>query len=210
MTNALIAFEGDSRSVDTKLWAGRAVDYCSNQYGIEFNYLNNAVGGSTIGNMVDRASALDAEILADVANILVVWIGVNSSGQTSSDLHTNISNYCSARQTAGWYVALCTEIDAQDGIRDTDSWHTKYLELNTLIRANYTDYADVLVDLGAVTQLQDATNTDWFTDSVHLTSEGYYAVQTEVLAVLAGGTPAHLSLSLRLAEIGTIIDNTTF
>jgi len=211
MANALIAFEGDSRTVDNKLWAGRVVDYCSRQYGITFNYLNNAVNGSAISTLAARAAALDAQIIADVANILVVWAGVGSSSlESGAAIHTELAAYCGARQTAGWYVVVCTDVDAQHECKIAGGWPAKYLDYNTLIRANYTTYADKLVDLGAVPQLQDASNTFWFPDLLHLSNEGYYAVQTEVLSVLAGGIPAHISLMTRLEAMGLITDTTTF
>jgi len=119
-------------------------------------------------------------------SICVIWAGVNNSGATAEDIHDLIESYCLARKAAGWKVLVCTEIDAQDAGRLANNWPTKYLELNTLLRADYTTFADGLADLGANANLQDATNTTYFSvDKVHLTNAGYTVVAGIVGPALA-------------------------
>jgi hypothetical protein len=175
-----VIFEGDSRS-ETKGWNLTAL-------GTNLNWVaprNPASSGASFAVINARAATVDSKIRTGKKNILVFWAGVNNSGNTAEQIHTYISDYCSARRAAGHMVAVCTEIDAQDASRNTNGWHAKYLDLNTLIRNNYSSYADALIDLGANAALQNALDTTYYTtDKVHLDQPGCQVVASIAAPIL--------------------------
>lgn len=213
MANALIAIEGDSRSTGnpTNLWPLATVNYARRQFGIEFNYLNNAVAGYGFTAMEDRAAELDTHIIADVANVLIVWCGVNDYTQTAEWLYTHMEDYCAARQAAGWYVMACTEIGCHRANHVANDWNTvKMPGFNTYLRNNWETFADRLVDLGAISVLTvDTTDQRYFdAEYIHPRLDGARAVQTEMVAQLCGGTPAVISLGINFEHRGITIDET--
>jgi lysophospholipase L1-like esterase len=59
---------------------------------------------------------------------------------------------------------------------------------NTLLRANWSTFADALAEPDLVTELSDPTNATYFPDGVHLSTAGYDILSTCIgNAVLATG-----------------------
>jgi hypothetical protein len=164
--NGSIVFEGDSRMVYYRRIPFYSLDLIA---GKNYASVNNSVPGSTISAMSLRGANVDAMIKQGTTNLLVVFCSVNNSELTAQQLYDGLKDYCIARKEAGFKVIICTEIDAQDVGRIEDNWHTKYITLNNLIKAD-SSFADAVADFGAIPEAQDATNTTWFNeDKVHQT-----------------------------------------
>jgi len=213
MANAQIVFEGDSRS-NADPWTAAVYNHIEPRFGLTLGYAVFAVSGGTFTTLADHAAAVDATLIPDVANILVVWIGVNhwSSGglygMTAEQMHTALASYCGDRKTAGWYVVVCTEISASESY--LSGWDAKYKAYNTLIRANYTDYADRLIDFGANPILSDWSTygSQYYWDNVHPNVAGNRVLASVAIPEIIGGTPAVVSLVLELEALGLITNGT--
>lgn len=81
-------------------------------------------------------------------NAVFIFAGTNdiAAGATAAQVHTALGAYCKARQTVGWKVFVATML-SRGGF---DAGKNAY---NDLIRANWTTYADALVDFAAIPQL---------------------------------------------------------
>jgi hypothetical protein len=172
--SGLIMFEGDSRTWQKKwpfISAANGFNnpsYTCNKMGL----FNAAIGGSDINAMSARSTD-DNTRLTNNNNILIVWIGVNNYNTATQDIYNGIKAYCQSQRAAGWdKIILCTEING-----NPVGWSTKYLALNVLIRADHS-FVDGVADLGAITELQDYTNTTYFGDGLHPTAAGYDLIAT--------------------------------
>ena len=185
-----VVVDGDSRSTGTWPTDAAALASTARAQPVGFPLNNLAVGGKTVATMITNdTTAADGIRRTDLPKqIAVIWGGLNDDGNgvgaDYTTIHTRLATWCAARKAAGFRVVVCTEIDCQsvDGLV---RWHTDYLLLNNLIRANYTTYADALADLGGDARLQDATNGTYFNaDKTHLIAAGYTVVAGIVGAVL--------------------------
>jgi lysophospholipase L1-like esterase len=185
-------FDGDSRT-NLKHWPLDALEAAHPSGDIAFGGYgsgNFARSGWQVSEMItDAATRVDTQI-GTGRNILVLWGGVNdaAAGASATTIYTRIKAYCDARRAAGWdKIIVCTEIDAQSAALQAVSWHsTIYPALNIALRAGYTDFADYLVDLGADSRLQDATDTTYFNvDLLHPNDTGYAVVQELITPYLA-------------------------
>jgi len=183
-TKGLICFTGDSR-MNGKQYLCTAANIQTDEFLFSRRgVVLDAVSGDSVAAINARFTATNANKIAGVQNILAVWIGVNSSGDTAETIFNSIKSYCLNAKSQGWEVLLCTEIDAQDALRVSNSWSTKYLALNTAIK-NDPSFYNYLADLGANAELQNATNTTYFsTDKIHLTNAGYDKVAATIKAAI--------------------------
>jgi hypothetical protein len=167
-----VLFDGDSRTYGSATLSYSSVAIGNHPLGI----INTGVPGGTLASLTaDAASRVDTYYSAK-NKVLVFWAGVNSTGLTTQQLYDAIKAYCQARKAIGWSVVVCTEIDCQHATQVANNWSTKYLELNTMLRADYS-FADRLADLGENAALQDATDTTYFNaDKIHLIQAGYNVV----------------------------------
>lgn len=185
-----VVWEGDSRTTGTGA-TNSAYHYPSQAVrkltGV-WSASNVGTGGNTVATMITQISAEVAPLFSatNSKNIAVLWGGVNDNTDATT-MHNRISSWCSTVRALGFKVVVCTEIDAQSAAHLASGWHaTNYPALNTLIRANWTSYADAIADLGANANLQDATNVTYFNaDLVHLTNAGYGVVAGVVAPVVA-------------------------
>lgn len=181
-----IVFTGDSRTQSAYPAACVADPSLS---GITISYLKVATGGFTVLDLENSATwSTDASFsTTHYANIVVIWCGRNDAANgaaTGATIWTRLSNYCLGRKQAGFKVILCNEIDANTG--SDVAWHaTERAALDALINANWSSVADGVVDLYSHVELQDANNTTYFTDKVHLTTAGYNIVAAAVAPVIS-------------------------
>jgi lysophospholipase L1-like esterase len=186
-----VVFDGDSRTISSSF----AIAYptvCMAASGVaakRYGFYNSGVSGQTIAQFnADAATEVDAQYRSQFNNIAVVWGGVNdaNAGASVQTIYDRLVTWCRARQRAGFKVLVCTEIDAQDAGRNSVGWHsTMYPALNTLIRTNYGSFADGIIDLGAVPELQNALNTVYFNaDAVHPNATGYAVIGATAAAVI--------------------------
>lgn len=184
-----IVFDGDSRTIGTTSPYPTQMMVLSGMVAKNYGWWNSGVSGQTVSDFAaDAAAEIDAQYRTPLGShqICIVWGGVNdaNAGASAATIYSRLQAYWAARRAAGWKVIAVTEIDAQDAGRNAVGWHsTLYPALNVLIKSDATLY-DAVVDLGADSRLQDATNTTYFNaDKVHLTDTGYGVVASLVGAV---------------------------
>lgn len=176
-----IVFCGDSRS-EGKPHIYRATEYA----GFTMNCRNVAVGGYKVSDLTNIAvTKVDPFIQSSKKNICLIWAGVNAElGANYVDIYNALATFCTARKAAGWTTIVCSEIDAQDANRNAINWHTiMWPGLNGLLAADHS-FADYYCDLGANVNLQDANNTTYFADKVHLTVTGYEQVAQTMYPII--------------------------
>lgn len=172
-----IIFVGDSRTA-YKTWPVAAItdNIVSPR--------NAGVAGYTLVDMLNTTvPAISSKIRPGKRNVIIIWGGVNDSAANAATIYSRLSKLATACKNLGAEVYCCTEIDGQDATRLTNSWPTKYLELNVLIKNNYS-FCDGLIDLGSNVNLQNANNTTYFVDKLHLTLEGYIEVANTAAPVI--------------------------
>jgi lysophospholipase L1-like esterase len=169
--NSLTAGQGGTSyptQLDALLGAGWAVT-------------NKGISGQYIGHMItDRYRSLN-EIDAlfnpsATKNICVYFEGINdvqngASGENSFQRH---KQYGLRRKYKGWQTIVCTCPPA--GIT-TGTKETARQNLNTLLRANWAEFADALVDLDADPAFDDPNDLTYYdADTIHWTTAGYAVV----------------------------------
>ena len=153
---------------------------------------NFAVAGQGISAMVaDGVSQVDAVYSSSNGRDTVVyWGGTNdigfATGQATNTIN-NIAAYGTARRAAGWRTYVMTLLPRSDaGVQA--SFETDRQTINTSIRANWSSYADGLIDIAADTRIGDAgdeTDTRYYTsDRVHLNNAGARVVAELVAAAI--------------------------
>lgn len=155
------------------------------QLGTSWGLVNYGVSGQTLLDMQsDAATQIDPLWFSSTRPIVIAWGGHNdiAGGADSATTHQRLANYCLARKAAGFPVAVCTLI-ANGAVSRKP--------INALIRANYTSYADRLIDLGADSHIGEDANpadTTYFqVDQSHLTTAGNMivsAIATPVVQTL--------------------------
>lgn len=155
--------------------------------GSGYYLLNLGVSGSATTTIeAQQGAAANAYFHADPTVIDIIWIGTNdiAGGADAATISTNISTIHAARKTAHPTVktVAVTIIDrttfdaAKDAVRAT---------LNTDLVDNYVALGfDATCDLRGIPQLEDSTNTTYFTDGTHLTNAGYALVAAAMAPVV--------------------------
>lgn len=178
-----IVCEGDSRTTESSIsWPMQAGFTTA-------GFADVATSGDKVSDMITQATnTIDPLIRGLLTNVAVVWGGLNdaTAGASATTIYNRLVSWCQGRRAAGFRVVVCTEIDAQSAATDAVGWHsTIYPALNTLIRNNWSTFADGLADLAANSALQDATNTTYYNaDKVHLVSAGYAVVSNIIKPVV--------------------------
>lgn len=164
-----------------------------------------AVSGSTLADLVSRATGTDAVLPADKTGrkfVLSVLVGANdlttyaggSDTIAANNYLTDLAAYCDARRAAGWKVVICTILPhttaINSGVTDATN-NTRRAIVNSSIRSSWVGvHADALADLGGdATMGADtaAVNTSLYADGYHPTSTGHttYIVPLVQAAVAA-------------------------
>lgn len=182
-----VIYDGDSRTQGTSspypTQAAQVASLLAKRYG----FVNLGVSGQTVLQMSSDAASQIGALYRDYwRTIAVAWGGVNDghAGFDAAAIWTRLQSWAAIVRGLGCKVVLCTEIDDQSTAGAAVSWHSViWPALNTMIRAGWSSIADALVDLGADSRLQDATNTTYFNaDKIHLTDTGYGVVASLVAA----------------------------
>lgn len=172
----VVVFEGDSLFV-------QGAPQTNITYPDYVTVSNQANGGDTFTDLEEDAPTVDALKAAEPqSSRLFVLCGINSLLDSQSNeaatIHQQLKDYCVARKKRGWLVTVLTYPQA-DGLADA----TKLLAYNELIRANWTDYADDLIDVARDERMQDDTDTLYFNaDNLHLNSLGYAVMNSMIAA----------------------------
>lgn len=157
--------------------------------GDSLKILNFGVPSQTLVQMQSDAATQIDTLLDAVTwpnrNVLICWGGTNDifGGATDATALASLMTYCAARRAAGWKVIVLTMLTRADV---TGGAETYRLNFNASIVANWQTFADALVDVAGMSQLQTNTNTPYFdaTDHTHLTVYGYGVIAKAVAPVL--------------------------
>jgi lysophospholipase L1-like esterase len=153
--------------------------------GDRYKVINSGVNGNTSTQRLAAVTAsVDINYNICAPSFSVLWIGTNdfflSDTATVSNVYNNIVTYMNGRRAMGFKTIVCTVIPRlQDGT--PANFESRRLELNTLLKNNYTSFADGIVLMDEDSRLQNPLNTTYFNaDKVHLTNTGY-AVAAELV-----------------------------
>jgi lysophospholipase L1-like esterase len=188
-----IVCDGDSLTAGTGVLAGD--DYPSQLQVLlggsgAWEKGNYGGAGNTITQLSSDAATQIDGLLSGLKpkNIVIVWAGTNDiavDSRTGAQAEALLNTYCTARRTAGYKVVVLTMISrgmfngTQEGYRQ---------DFNTAVRANWTTYADALVDVDANTVVGGvgtyANTTYYQNDQIHLKAAGFAAVAAALQPVV--------------------------
>ena len=136
-------------------------------------YTNVASSGANVAELTARAAAVDSLLVSGGTNILSVLIAVNIGSWM-----TDFAAYLDARRANGWYIILCMPIPADPGTGYEANRQTALTELRQWATSGSTvpgKHADVICDFAAHAAFDgdDAGDTNYFSDGVHLTVLGH-------------------------------------
>ncbi len=143
----------------------------------------------TTAQLQARAAAdVDPRYLAGRYSVCVFWEIGNDLwyGASQADAYTHLVDYCTARRAVGFRVVVLTCLPRFNGSTPA-SYETDRLAINTLIRANWTSYADALADVALATGLDSSSYYPG--DGIHLNTAGYAIVAATVATSFAGLVP---------------------
>lgn len=151
-----------------------------------WGYANQAVSLDTTITMLSRANFTDAMLdTRNASNWLTVLCGKNNLlvlSMSAADTFSQLAEYCQYRRAAGWKVGICTllpsTIPGYNALRNA---------VNALIVANWTTFADALIDLAANPDIGPdlaAGDLTYYSDGSHLTATGQTRYATVVAAAL--------------------------
>jgi hypothetical protein len=139
-------------------------------------------------------------------NLAANVVSINAG--TTPAAYTSLVTACNTLRSQGWVVGVLTCLPRSDNTAANDVLYFRaYQHINQLIRKNWPDFADVLVDVAADPRLGYPgceTNTMYFdADLVHMTNEGYRVVAGIVKRaldpIIGGIAPARTVLSKSVA-----------
>jgi lysophospholipase L1-like esterase len=147
---------------------------------IGFNNIveNQGVSGATIANVV-ASQCPTADTYATQAyagrSIFIGFCGTNdinaaSSGATAYAAYAAM--FAARPHLKKVAVTMLKRTDFDDGEE------TQRQAFNTLVRANWSTFADAIAEPDLVTELSDPTNVTYFSDGVHLSTAGYDFLST--------------------------------
>jgi hypothetical protein len=185
LSSAIIVFEGDSLTVgafSTDPYDDQLLrDWLAPSYDVAGHNVAGS-GEKIIDDMLDDVAVTDAYYNASKAhNIAILWAGTNDLGtdnDTAENVYAGLSTWCLGRQQAGFQVLICTLTANRHGYVGVDDAEldSRIQAVNTLLRANWQNFADGLVDVGADSILGSytlaATDRVYWTDGLHLTAAG--------------------------------------
>lgn len=163
-------------------------------------FYNPAVGGETVPDLEARAATTDSHIVAEGSgnrNIMVLWIGVNGFYDNvgiGTTRYAEVKSYVDYRVAAGWKVFLYTMTPStytRSGIFESER-----TIFNNLLRNGWNNGKVFVLDTDTITELDDPTNTTYYTDTIHLTQYGYYLASQLLGAKIFEITGAYQTPSL--------------
>jgi lysophospholipase L1-like esterase len=143
--------------------------------------INSGTGGQKLSTMITNAATqVDAAWNVNaVQKIVVLAGGYNDADQDAADANTiynRIVTYCQARRAATPDAKVIASTLLPSSL--IANYETTRTGVNTLLRANYTNFADGLADIGAdpimglVTNTTPTSGTAWYSDGTHPTTAG--------------------------------------
>lgn len=147
------------------------------------------------GEVGDKLVTMDSNYAANDApsynatnrNLFIILAGINdiSGGATLGQLQTALQSICAKARQTGFIVAVATVLPSNYS-GTTSAQITLRQNYNTWMLANYTSFADYMIDFAADSRLSDPTNATYFnSDMLHLTDAGYAAMADVARSKLA-------------------------
>ena len=143
---------------------------------------DTAQTGFTIDSLMDY-DHIHADPLVDITklNILSVFAGTNDLGQegdSTVELANDLMDYVHRRKLYGWDKVIVATILPRNDSADVDfpNFETDRQAFNTWLRANWMNFAEGLVDIGAdaiMGNVSNINNTTYYLDGVHPTALGH-------------------------------------
>lgn len=170
----------DGNSLCTSMYGVRAMTfYLSKASARDIQLTNICVGGATTPQLATGASSrVDSRLLPGAVNVLVFWEGSNDLyfGATPEAAYANLRSYAQARRAAGWRVAILTLLPRWNPETPAD-FEASRQYVNYMLRVNWADYADALIDVGAdhvMGQRDTIWSSQWYQafDHTHLAEGG--------------------------------------
>lgn len=160
--------------------------------GNKLQFCNLGIGGRTTSMMInDGVARVDSQLSTAFAkNILVAWEISNEliGGTSPADGYANYASYCLARRNAGWFVIPVTVLPRGNN----SSFYTKRAAVNSLISANWADFASISpADVASDSTIGPdgaELNATYYSDQVNLTNAGS--------AIVAGIVKAKIDAAL--------------
>lgn len=213
ISNSNIYVDGNSISAGQDSTSGNTYpEQLLNEYPLNKCYtngaiVNEAVGGQTTLDMIaDAATNIDTLFDSNKTNILLAWEARNHLVVDNPTLQValdKLEEYCLARKTANSDLKIITAtiLPSWYGSYGGDTTVTGYNNLkadtvsfNQLLRDNYTDFADYLIDFETIADfgLYPANEEDgyafsatrpvantYYSDGTHLNDNGYSVIAKE-------------------------------
>ena len=157
---------------------------------------NVSTPGDTIANMLITAPTQVDPLYSPTLqnNYVFVWGGTNDiSGtpDTSAATYQNIVDFANGRRSLGFKVAVFTILPRSASTISPDitvaEFENRRQFINTNLRANWSSFADKLIDVAADPRIGDAgdeMDTTYYFDQVHLTSAGDAIVVNLIVSAL--------------------------
>jgi lysophospholipase L1-like esterase len=191
-TNRIYAAEGDSI---TALSTSYSYVFGGNASPVVLG-TNWAVSGSTLANLVTRASYVDAVIPTSINSrkfIFSVLIGANDlgsyTGATDAIAAANylaaLASYCDARRAAGWKVVVGTILPISGGT----AHNARRAIVNSAITSSWTSVhcdgvADFAADATMGTDTSFTDNPSKWTDGTHPNTAGHAILETIIRPII--------------------------
>ncbi|MBN9202035.1 MAG: SGNH/GDSL hydrolase family protein [Microbacterium chocolatum] len=195
-----VVFDGDSLTLGTSAPTGYSMPNQSMEGIPRATWHNLGINSRSSSQLLmDASTRVDPLFVDGSNNVVVVWIGTNditSAAPGVGATYDNIVAYCNGRRSIGFKIAVVTTIPRQDETT-WPGFEARRTELNTLIRANWENFADVLVDTDTDPVFSDPSapfNPRYYREAVqtgissgggtHLTTEGYARIASLVRTAL--------------------------
>ena len=187
-----IVFDGDSLTAGS----GATDPYPSQfarMWGAPLSWFNFGVGGQTMREMLaDADRQVDPLWNPDIGRCVVVaWGGTNDLAlwkHSPQVAYADVRDYCRGRLEKGFTVVVLTTLPRSD-TQAPPVFEANRQDLNLLIRINWREFADALVDVAADPNLGEAgaeLNPEYFCpDRVHLNNNGLGLVARHVYEVVS-------------------------
>lgn len=151
--------------------------------------VNTAQGGGNIEDAERIAPAYIDALAPALDTAVVVYEGGNHIAQRTQSGAASFARhraFCEARHAAGAAWIVLATIPARSASVMPSWWAGERDAFNVLARESWREFADVLVDVAALPEMQRADDARYFYDGVHTTREANEITARAFAAAIAG------------------------
>ena len=169
-------------------------DYPSQLYtflgGSNFEIYNKGVSGQTTDQMISDVTT-DIDILYSTnaaSNIVIMWEATNHLyfEATAQQAIDSYKSYCLGRKAKGFKVGVLSCLPRSNTGTPSD-FESKRLQFNTLLRQQWKNFADILIDVGADIRIglpMTENSSLYGGDFVHMSNSGYAIIAEKVAGAI--------------------------